>query len=78
MRLVVVVKALHNQLDQVGVFSAPIVTTIEPLETFFEAEDYHQDYAARNPGQPYIAFNATPKVAKLHEHFADRLKGGRR
>jgi peptide-methionine (S)-S-oxide reductase len=50
------------------------VTTLEQLEVFYVAEDYHQDYAARNPGQPYITFVAQPKVAKLRENFGDRLK----
>jgi peptide-methionine (S)-S-oxide reductase len=50
------------------------VTTLEPLDKFYVAEDYHQDYAARNPYQPYIAYVAAPKVDKLREHFADRLK----
>jgi peptide-methionine (S)-S-oxide reductase len=63
------------QLNEAKLFEKPIVTTLEPLETFFPGEDYHQDYAAKNPNQPYIAYFATPKVEKLREHFADRLKG---
>ena len=51
------------------------MTEVVPLEAFYEAEAYHQDYAARNPGQPYIRFTSTPKVAKLREYFGDRLKG---
>ena len=69
-----VAEAYIEQLNEAGVFDASIVTRVEPLETFFEAEAYHQDYAARNPAQPYIAFNAMPKVEKLHESFADRIK----
>ena len=49
-------------------------TTLEPLEAFYEAEEYHQDYAARNPDQPYIVYVAQPKVEKLRENFAERLK----
>jgi peptide-methionine (S)-S-oxide reductase len=56
------------------VFRDPIVTTLEPLTAFYVAEDYHQDYAARNPNQPYIVYIAQPKVDKLRENFADRLK----
>ncbi|HYR92326.1 MAG TPA: peptide-methionine (S)-S-oxide reductase MsrA [Terriglobia bacterium] len=63
-----------KQLNEARVFAGPIVTTLEPLEAFHVAEDYHQDYAARNPGQPYIMFVAQPKVEKLREHFEDRLK----
>ena len=55
-------------------FSSPIVTTLEPLEQFFEAEDYHQDFVARNPGQPYVAAVAVPKVKKLEKAFGDKLK----
>ncbi len=63
-----------RQLDEAGVFPQPIVTRIEPLEAFYRAEDEHQDYAARHPWQPYIAAVAAPKVRKLRERFADRLR----
>lgn len=69
-----VAEAYVAQLDAAGVFTAPIATTIEPLERFFEAEAYHQNYAARNPGQPYIAAISTPKVDKLRAYYGDRLK----
>lgn len=63
-----------EQLNQSGLFTAPIVTTLEPLTEFFSAEQYHQNYAERNPVQPYIRSTAMPKVEKLHHHFADLLK----
>ncbi len=66
--------AYIRQLDQAGVFPAPIVTTLEPLDGFHEAEPYHQDYAARNPGQPYIVFTALPKVGKLESGYAHLLR----
>ncbi len=69
-----VAEAYIRQLDAAGVFKKPIATTLEPLSAFFEAEAYHQDYAARNPANPYIAYNAMPKVQKLHKYFGDRLK----
>jgi peptide-methionine (S)-S-oxide reductase len=69
-----IAEAYIRQLNDARVFDAPIVTTLEPLETFYVAEEYHQDYAARNPYQPYIAYVAQPKVDKLRENFADRLK----
>jgi peptide-methionine (S)-S-oxide reductase len=69
-----VAEAYIRQLNEVGVFHDPIVTTLEPLEAFYAAEEYHQDYAARNPHQPYIVYVAQPKVEKLRENFADRLK----
>ncbi|WMC11788.1 peptide-methionine (S)-S-oxide reductase MsrA [Oceanimonas pelagia] len=61
-------------LEQAGAFKQPIVTTLEPLDAFYPAEDYHQDYAARNPNQPYIAAVAQPKVAKVHHYYKHRLK----
>jgi peptide-methionine (S)-S-oxide reductase len=69
-----VADAYIRQLDRAGVFSSPLATTLEPLKEFFPAEEYHQDYAARNPNQPYIAYVARPKVETLHTYFADRLK----
>jgi len=66
--------AYIQQLDAAKVFANPIVTTLEPLGEFYPAEDYHQNYAALNPRQPYIAGVAAPKVSKLRENFSDRLK----
>jgi peptide-methionine (S)-S-oxide reductase len=65
-----------RKLEAAKAFSGPIVTTLEPLEAFYKAEDYHQDYAARNPAQPYIAAVAAPKVEKVRHYYADRLKSG--
>jgi peptide-methionine (S)-S-oxide reductase len=62
------------QLATAKVFDAPIVTVISRLDRFYTAEDYHQDYAAKHPGEPYIQFVAAPKVAKLRKYFKDRLK----
>ena len=69
-----IAEAYIRQLNEAHVFNERIVTTLEPLEAFFVAEDYHQDYAARNPNQPYIVYIAQPKVEKLRENFAERLK----
>ena len=69
-----VAEAYIRQLNDARVFNSPIVTMLEPLEAFYIAEDYHQNYAALNPGQPYIAYVAQPKVEKLRENFAERLK----
>jgi peptide-methionine (S)-S-oxide reductase len=52
------------------------VTTLEPLEAFYEAEAYHQNYAALNPAQPYIAYVSAPKVEKLKQNFGTMLKKG--
>jgi peptide-methionine (S)-S-oxide reductase len=64
-----------RQLDEAKVYSRPIVTKLEPLEQFFEAEGYHQNYAELHPDQPYIAAVAAPKVEKLRAYFGESLKG---
>ncbi len=69
-----VAEAYIRQLDAAKVFDRPIVTEVVPLEHFYEAETYHQNYAARNPGQPYIMFNALPKVKKVRTYYPDQLK----
>lgn len=69
-----VASAYMGQLTAAGVFASPLATTLEPLEAFFVAESYHHDYAARNPGQPYIRFVSMPKVEKLLKAFPERLK----
>ena len=69
-----VAEAYIDQLNKAKVFDEPIVTEVVPLEAFYEAETYHQDYAARNPLNPYIAFNAQPKVRKLRSYQASREK----
>jgi len=63
-----------RQIDAAQVFDAPIATTLEPLEQFFEAEQYHHDYAARNPHQPYIRAVAAPKLEKLRAAHGGMLK----
>lgn len=69
-----VAEAYIAQLNAARVFPAPIATTLEPLDGFYEAEPYHQDYARRNPAQPYIVFTALPKVEKLKDTFGDLLR----
>ena len=69
-----VAAAYIQKLDGARVFSDAIVTTLEPLEMFYPAEEYHQDYAAMNPQQPYIACVALPKVEKLRAMFPELLK----
>jgi peptide-methionine (S)-S-oxide reductase len=69
-----VAEAYIKQLDAAKLFDRPIVTEVKPLDRFYEGEDYHQDYAARNPGQPYIVYNAAPKVQKVRKYFSDRVK----
>ena len=71
-----VVAAYIQQLKDANVFDQPIVTTLEPLEQFFEAEADHQGFVARNPNQPYVAAVAMPKMKKLEKSFAEKLKKG--
>jgi peptide-methionine (S)-S-oxide reductase len=69
-----VAEAYIKQLNDANAFTSKIATTLEPLDTFYEAETYHHDYAARNPMQPYIAFTSMPKVRKLAKYFPEKLK----
>ena len=55
-------------------FDNPIVTEISPIETFHNAEDYHQNYYANNQNQGYCSFVITPKLSKLRKLHADKLK----
>jgi peptide-methionine (S)-S-oxide reductase len=61
-------------LDANGVFDAPIVTTVEPITTFYPAENYHKDYYQNNTSQPYCYYVIKPKMEKLKKIFADKLK----
>ncbi len=53
---------------------APVVTEIKPLNTFYEAENYHKDYFARNPENPYCQIIINPKLEKVQEKFVELLK----
>jgi peptide-methionine (S)-S-oxide reductase len=53
------------QLGKAHVYSAPIMTRVDPLKGFYMAEDYHQDYLIHNPDAPYIVINDQPKIANL-------------
>jgi peptide-methionine (S)-S-oxide reductase len=63
-----------KQLEAAGTFSKPIVTTVEPLTDFYEAEGYHQKYYANNPYQSYCQVMIPPKLSKLHKQFGELLK----
>lgn len=64
-----VAAAYIAQLDAATVYPAPIVTTLEPLEAFYPAEQYHQDFLTLNPTWPYIVINDLPKVEALQKLF---------
>lgn len=64
-----VATAYIKQLTQAKVYPAPIVTQVQPLEAFYPAENYHQNYASLHPNNPYIVYNDAPKVT----HFKQML-----
>ena len=63
-----------KELDDAGAFRGPIVTEIAPLEKFYPAEDYHQDYFRNNPNQGYCRAVVGPKVSKFRKVFKEKLK----
>jgi peptide-methionine (S)-S-oxide reductase len=67
-------EALIQDLNQQHIWDAPIVTELAAFEKFHPAEDYHQEYFARNPLQPYCMAVVAPKVSKFRKHFIDKLK----
>ena len=64
-----VAKAYIAQVDAAHLFSAPIVTRVDPYRGFYPAEDYHQDFLVHNPDYDYIAYNDIPKVQGLQKLF---------
>jgi len=66
-----IAEAYIAQLAGAKVFPRPIVTLVVPLQAFYSAESYHQDYAAHHPDNPYIVYNDRPKLARLREQFPD-------
>jgi peptide-methionine (S)-S-oxide reductase len=64
-----VAEAYIKQLNDAKVFASPIVTQVAPLEKFYTAEGYHQDYAGRNRANPYIVQVSDPKVEKLKKLY---------
>lgn len=64
------VEAFIADMTQAQIFAQPIVTEISDAVPFYDAEEYHQDYFRRNPGQGYCQMVVRPKVAKFRQHFA--------
>ena len=69
-----VAEEVKAALDDSGAFNDSIVTEISPLDVFYPAEPYHQDYFARNPNQGYCRAVIVPKMDKFRKAFADRQK----
>jgi peptide-methionine (S)-S-oxide reductase len=70
-----IAEAYIAQLDKGKIFPRPIVTKVVPLQTFYPAEAYHQNYATLHPDQPYIRYNDAPKVEHLRQEFPDLYTG---
>lgn len=70
-------EAYVTALDEEGGYDDAVVTEVERLETFYEAEEYHQDYFEKNPDDAYCTMHAQPKVEKVRERFEDRVRASR-
>jgi len=71
-----IAEAYIAQLEKAHVFNRPIVTTVVPLEGFYPAEDYHQNFLAQHPDYPYIVVNDLPKLRALKAEFPELMKPG--
>jgi peptide-methionine (S)-S-oxide reductase len=69
-----IAQAYIDQLNGAHVFAARVVTRVEPGQTFYPAEDYHQNYLVTHPEVPYIAINDLPKIAALQRLFPQRYR----
>lgn len=63
-----------QEIEREGIWHDPIVTQVLPLDVFYVAEDYHQDYFKNNPGQGYCRVVIAPKVAKFRQKYVEKLK----
>jgi peptide-methionine (S)-S-oxide reductase len=63
-----------REVTEAGIYDDPIVTEVTAFDKFYPAEDYHQEYFANNPTQPYCAAVVAPKVSKFRKQFVSRLK----
>lgn len=69
-----VASAYIEQLNKAHIFSKPIVTQLVPLNSFYAAEEYHQNFINRHPNYPYVVVNDLPKLAHLREQFPEMYK----
>jgi peptide-methionine (S)-S-oxide reductase len=69
-----IAREVVQEFEKSKVWKRPIVTELSPYKNFYKAEDYHQDYYARNSRQPYCRVVIEPKIAKLREHYREKLK----
>lgn len=68
------VEKVRTNIEAEKIYDHPLVTTLEPYKEFFPAEDYHQNYFANNPDQPYCQVVIDPKVAKFRKKFSSLQK----
>lgn len=69
-----VAEEVIREITEEGVYDDPIVTEVTAFDKFYPAENYHQEYFANNPNQPYCMAVVAPKVAKFRQKFLTRLK----
>jgi peptide-methionine (S)-S-oxide reductase len=67
-------EALIEELTKEAIWDKPIVTSVEPLKVFYNAETYHKDYFKKHPKEPYCQVVIAPKIAKLQQRFFDKIK----
>jgi peptide-methionine (S)-S-oxide reductase len=65
---------LIEELTKEEIWNKPIVTKVEPLKMFYNAETYHKDYYKKHPKEPYCQAVIAPKIAKLQANFIDKIK----
>jgi peptide-methionine (S)-S-oxide reductase len=69
-----IIRAYMDALEENNVYDQPLVTEITPLETFWPAEDYHQDYERKHPENPYIQNVSIPRLKRFQKNFPEYLK----
>lgn len=69
-----IAEEVMEEVTQEKIWDRPLVTQLEPLENFYEAEDYHQNYYNKNPNQGYCQIVIAPKVSKFRKMYYDQLK----
>lgn len=67
-------EALIEELTKEVIWDKPIVTSVEPIKVFYNAETYHKDYYKKHPKEPYCQVVIAPKIAKLQQRFFDKIK----
>lgn len=70
-------EAYKSDLTKSGAWSKPVITAIEPLKNYYEAEDYHQNYYSSNPDQLYCRYVIQPKLEKFEKVFKDKMKSAK-